>query len=403
MYKETEKIISGNIKNKKIKYGKVEDKIIINKKEMLEKNIHVLSLSNVSDFDRELFIKEFIDFPKILYKDKQYSQNPQLEMDLMKNKSVLNKLFKNEFYLVKNIKTNEVLARIALFKYFDRDVLYFGLFESIEDTNALNLLLEKIEVYSKSEKVNEIIGPINASFWTGYRFKTKGFNLNTYFGEPINLDYYQKLFKRFGFNTLEKYHSFIYDSIDYKSIEKHKKRYDYFINKGYEIKSTSSKTFVMDLKLVFNLLNKLYSKFKAYTPIDEESFLELFKSMKYIKNDNLIKLAFLNGQLKGFLIAFDNLEDGISNPNNSTIKKILNLLRIKFKKKEFIFTYLGVEEGSEGLALALAYKPLKYAIEKNKRVISALISDGKVTQNYGSSLKDNENYYEYELLHKMIR
>lgn len=74
--------------------------------------------------------------------------------------------------------------------------------------------------------------------------------------------------------------------------EKFEKRYEQFLNKGYEIKSPAKKNYPYIMEKVYELIMDLYSDFPAFKYIEKEDFMDIFGSYKYILDYDMVKIAF---------------------------------------------------------------------------------------------------------------
>ena len=79
-----------------------------------------------------------------------------------------------------------------------------GFFECFNMIKAVKCLFKAIERDLKKMSIDNLIGPVNSSFWIGYRMKIDNFKEDLYVGEPYNMDYYYDLFKACGFKTSTK-------------------------------------------------------------------------------------------------------------------------------------------------------------------------------------------------------
>lgn len=381
------------IEYKKIEYKKIEYKIITIKEG------EESSLSLYEKNKRE----EFFNFP-----NKVLNYNPPGQRtlkEILELKSPLSKYLLGKHLLLE--KGGVPLGRCSVFKNVETNEVFFGFYECIDDDTSSNYLIKSIEEASLDLSSNNklsIIGPINGSFWTGYRFKTKSFDLPQYFGEPYNKPWYVEQFQKANYKTVEYYNSLTYkvpkDSKDLeKVLEKSKVRYNKFIEKGYEIKDLNSMDFNKSLNDIYFLIKDLYSSFPGFSKIDKETFFSIFKSMKFILRKNITVIAYKNDEPLGFSINFPDygnlIDKNLSNP--------INILKVIFKKhfeKNSVFSYLGVKKGSEGLGLAMAYKVIKN-LKPDSYVISSLIRNGAITASYIPLAKiDTYEDREYQLLSK---
>ena len=78
-------------------------------------------------------------------------------------------------------------ARVALYsnpflKYQERRAFCVGHFESVDDFDIANELLEHVAKKAKELGAEYLIGPMNGSTWENYRFSTHNNHPNFFFG-----------------------------------------------------------------------------------------------------------------------------------------------------------------------------------------------------------------------------
>ncbi len=337
--------------------------------------------------------KLFLALPKKLYGKKQIMQNIKEENEILNNKHILSRYFDIYKFIVID-ENDEIYARAIVTTYKDDINAYVGYFECIENYEISDMLLKSIDSFVKELGYDSIIGPLNCSFWIGYRFKTNFFE-SPYMGEPYNKEYYPKMFKEAGYEMYERYSSNGFGKV--MSSQENKKftqRLDKMIEKGYVFKEPNNDSFDNDLKEIGRLILDLYSKFPAYKAITEEEFYMMYKDLKKIIKYNMVKLAYYNDELVGFFVSIPNYKNSINSMN------YFNIIKTKLFTKEYIMLYLGVKKEHLGLGSALA-ELMKEELKKNKCTsIGALIKNGNANRVYFKELIKKE--YEYVLLNKKI-
>ncbi len=341
-----------------------------------------------SDKDKQMFL----DLPKRLYSKKYRVQDRKLEESLLNRTHVLS----SEFEIVPLIMLNKerVVCRCMLTFYPEDEAAYLGFFECEDYVEYMKVLMNEVDKIATDVGKKKIIGPLDASFWIKYRFKTNKFN-NTYTSEPYNLEYYPKLWQEAGFKVIYNYSS---NQMRIPTAEdtsaKCRQRLENFKQKGYEFKEPTKDNFYTCMKEIYYLLTKLYSNFPGYKSITEEQFISMFKSLEMVLDFSMVKLVYKESKLAAFLITIPNYRNLTYNINLINIIKILS---IKCKPKEYIMLYMGVDNEHAGLGSAIA-ELMKREMEKKKaKSISALILDGKVTNNYYKDvIVDKYTYALYE-------
>ena len=350
---------------------------------------------------QEKYINDFLSLPGKLYDKNTITQNKSEEVKILNEVHSLSKYFDIIRYLCYDGDGN-VIARALVTIYPDKKEkeAYVGFFESYDNVSAVKALFSIIERDLKKLSIKKIIGPINSSFWIGYRMKIDNFDDEIYVGEPYNKEYYYKLFKKCGFKTYKKYSSNIYEitSKDYNP-EKYEKRYNEFIEKGYVIKSPKNKKeFDVAFKIVYDLLIELYKDFPIFKNISKKDYKKYYSFYSVIANYKYMKLAYYNDEPVGFFV-------GIPNYRNLMYRKMNIFLKIKFLylkhfNKSFVAQYIGVKPEHKGLGKAIIYTILQEAKKCNGKIIGALIEGDKVTGKYFDDTITNR--YNYLLLEKNI-
>ncbi len=349
---------------------------------------------NIIEFtNQEEYKKEFLDLPKRLYKKKEIMQNEDEERQILEEKHILSSYFEIHRFLTLDTN-NKAVARAIVTFYKNDDSAYIGFFECVEDYELSKLFLKKIEDFIKRNGYKNIIGPLNCSFWIGYRFKVDNFG-KPYFGEPYNKSYYPKMFEESGYKAFENYTSNIYNKVS-KSQQniKFSSRLKKMEKMGYEFIEPTIDTFDVQLRHICRMILNIYSKFPAYKPINEEDFFEMYRDLKKIVDCSMIKLAYYKGEMVGFFVAIPNYSNYINS------KKYLRVIISKILKKEYILMYLGVEKEHLGLGRALA-ESMKEQLKSNRATsIGALIKSGNANKVYFKELIAKE--YHYVLYNKSL-
>ena len=333
-------------------------------------------------------IKEFINFPNMLYKRNENTRDKKTETQILKGRHILSKYFKVIGLLVYNDK-DRVVGRCIVTIYENDDKAYFGFFDSINNKQVVERLMEKAEEIANESGKNELVGPLDSSFWIGYRLKIDD-RKEIYTCEPYNKSYYLKRLKEVGFHVCERYISNKYRVPTEKDINlKYNKRLEKMIEDGYVVVIPCFWYFNRQLRDIYGLLTKLYSSFPCYKSIEENEFYSMFKGLRYILKYDMVKLVYKDGELKGFMVNI---------PNYGYKIRLRDIIKRDFK--EYVLLYMGVDRDSLGVGSALAEITKRELCKRGCKSIGALIHEGKVS---GSFYKELIEYrYEYVLLNKKI-
>ena len=336
--------------------------------------------------------EDFLSLPGRIHNKKFLMQKKDEERELLKGTHTLSRYFTFKAFLC--YCNDRIMARCAVTIYHGKDEAYLGFFDSEYDVTAAKTITQTAQNYAKYNGIKKLIGPVDASFWIGYRMKSNRFNEIPYFSEPYGKEYYPRLWKEMGFVVSEVYVSNIYKKFSKNEIsgEKYIKRYNYFIEKGYEIISPQKENWDRVIGEVYSLLIKLYSNFPVFSYITGEEFREMYKSLKVILDYSVLKLGYKDGKLAGFFITIPDYSNKLY--GKLGLKEILFLLKNRRKCGNYIHLYVGVDEEHLGLGSALSQAVFEEMRKRKASSVGALIKKGKVSEKY----VDDKVLYQREYL-----
>lgn len=341
-------------------------------------------------------VEAFLALPKNLYARNRITQNEQEERDLLCSKHILSKYFKlHKFLVYQGVKP---VGRATLTIYPNDNTAYIGFFECIDNLKCAATLLGAVEKFTKSQHINCILGPVDASFWIKYRLKIDCFESRPYTNEPYNQPYYQKLFEANGYTVSLNYLSNFYSRLpNLAEAKKLFQRYHQFSHRHYQIKSPSPKDFDQTVGIIYDLLMVTYQDFPVFKPINKTDFAAYFGGYQRILDFSMMKVAYLAGKPVGFFI-------GLPDYGNQTARKNwLSRNRLKLRRiraRRYVMLYLGVLPEHRGLGLALVKSFVMTAFWRGSSYIGALIAQDKVTAEWGKSAVIKQ--YHYVLLEKKL-
>lgn len=337
-------------------------------------SITVLTLTNQTPApERDVFLKGFLALPKTLYPRERRTQDTKAEKAILNGTHPLSGEFTVRAYLAVDDGASPQ-GRCVLTYYPDDPAAYVGFFECVEDLDVCRALLSAAEAQARADGKEKLVGPLNASFWIGYRFKVENFDEH-FTGEPDNLPYYADFWEACGFTVSERYYSnYLRSPTPEDPSEKWEKRLQRALDKGYEIRSLERGKFDEALRDIYRMLVRLYAKFPAFKLITEEQFTALFGSLKYVVDYECVLLGYKDGELAGFFVCVPNygtLVDG-----DLSLRNLPAILRIRRNCKEYVILYIGVDRKHLGLGGAFAQTIRQIGQNKGAGSIAALIHEG---------------------------
>ena len=324
--------------------------------------------------------EDFLTLPVDIYEKKDLMQKRSDEEQLLKGTHTLSRYFSFTAFVC--YLDGKPVSRCAITIHNDKNEAYLGFFDSENDREAVKALMNAAEEYACSQGIIKLTGPVDASFWIGYRMKNDCFDEHRYFSEPYGVSYYPELWKENGYEVSGTYISNIYKKVDKSEAddEKYKKRYDFLMKKGYRIVSAEKKNWDVIIGEVYHLIMELYSDFPVFSYITEEEFREMYKDLKSVLDFSMVKLGYKNDKLVGFLICVPDYGNRLY--GNIGISDILFLLKNRFRSDNYVLLYMGVDENHLGLGSAISQVIFKELCRKKASSVGALIKKGKVTEKY---------------------
>jgi hypothetical protein len=239
---------------------------------------------------------------------------------------------------------------------------YFGFFESINDPQIAQHLLETAQNRLKTKKIDIMRGPINGRIDQGSGFVTIGYHSIPYLMGTYNPEYYIKFIEQFKLKKsrdLVSYHIDLTQSIPPKM----KKTVETTEKQGIKIRPFNRLRFKKDITLWYDLLLEVFSDHYGYTPSSHEEMKKTFgiKELPFIMNPRLFLFAELNGEPIGFRFSLPDY-----NPILQTLNGKIGLLGIiKFIKQlptinrgRFIVMGIKKEHQGKGIGTSMNYYTL---------------------------------------------
>ena len=144
------------------------------------------------------------------------------------------------------------------------------------------------------------VGPMDGNTWRPYRFVTDSGSEPPFLLEPENPLSYPRYFLDAGFTPIAEYTSALVSELAILDdrIPRVIKRLKGF---GVNWRPLNTERFEDELKLIYRLSVKSFSKNFLYTPISEAEFLEQYVSIAPYVNSQLTLMAEQEGELLGYL------------------------------------------------------------------------------------------------------
>jgi hypothetical protein len=284
-----------------------------------------------------------------------------------------------------------------------------GFFECVEDRQVARDLLDAACSWLRQDcGVKDVRGPMNFDIWHGYRFMTRGFDKDPFWGEPYNKPYYPGFFEDAGFVRRQRWHSVelrgrsLIESLLARGAESYEK----LRRQGYLFEGFDAGRFEQEMARLHGLISKSFSGFPDFTPISAEEFLRLFgHSRPALVPRFILFVKDERGLPAGFAVALLELADAVRAMRGQT-----NLVsRLKFaagrgraRRVNFFAGGITPEEMAKrsGLGRAGFHYILRQILEEGyEHVLITLISEDNRSNAFLGPLADDygREYALYEL------
>lgn len=286
--------------------------------------------------------KDFIDFPKRLYKGNRYWVCP-LDDDIEKVfDPARNELFNGGEAVrwVARDGEGKVVGRIAAFynralaELNDQPTGSCGFFECIDNQQVADMMFDAAREWLRQRGMEAMDGPVNfgdRDSWWG--LLVDGFELQPLYANPYNPPYYKALFENYGFRNYFNQHTYYRNLSSGElspSVYERVKRLEE--TPGYRFEHISKKELAQvaqDFRLIYN---KAWSRFPGVKAMDGEHALKLMNSLKPVIDEKLIYFAFFNDEPIGFFIMIPDLNRVIGSFRGklNLFNKIRLMLMLRF-------------------------------------------------------------------------
>ena len=289
--------------------------------------------------------KDFIDFPKQLYKNDIFWVCPlDVSVESVFNPAK-NHTFKNGVatrWLLKD-DNGVTIGRVAAFIDEIRSAANsqptggMGYFEVIESRDAAFMLFDTAKNWLIERGIEAMDGPINfGENDTNWGLLVDGF-MHQGYGMPYNMKYYKSFFEEYGFKTYFEQYSFHRMARDENNRivdfpERIMKIAKWLSERpGYSFKHFEMKRAEEFVNDIVEIYNAAWAVFKQdFTPLDKTILYETLNGAKAIIDEEIIWFAYHNGKPISFFILFPDANQILKHLNGKL--HLWNMLRFLYYK-----------------------------------------------------------------------
>ena len=296
-----------------------------------------MKLVKVSESNKKQFIKFYDNI--YLNKDNKRNSMSTVLKSLLYGRSIMCKSVDMEPVMVMD---NERIVMTAILAYAHRmpEFLQVSFFEAIEDNPAaFNLILERAYILSKEKVAKKICGGLNIHVNYGLGFLASDYNSWQGFGTPHNPPYYNRLFEKSGFKTID----MVSFKANMKTLEplfslKLKEK----LEKRYSIREVNFKDLINEARIYTQINNEAFKEHLFYYPRVAEEDLELFKEFKYLLRPENLLFIERDGQPVGFMLWYPDFHSIMSKMESVGLKTVIKSKLYQQKMNTFKIVEIGV-------------------------------------------------------------
>ncbi len=197
-------------------------------------------------------------------------------------------------------------------KYHDEKTAFFGFFEAVEDQKVVDLLMDEVARWAKTQGMNLLRGPMNPSTNHECGLLVEGFNDPPTVMMTYNPPYYFKMLESWG--CLKSKDLFAYD------IDGRKAKFsDRLVVQSERLKKRGAVTFrpvrmsqfEKEIEIILDIYNDAWEKNWGFVPMEPDEFRHMAKDLKMILDPELCLIAEVRGVPAGFALTLPDVNQAI--------------------------------------------------------------------------------------------
>ena len=307
-------------------------------------------------------------------------------------------------------KKGKIVGRIAVMinwvevEKLQKTKVRFGWYDTIDDLEISQKLIETVEAVAIAEGMTYIEGPMGFSNMDKAGLLVDGYEhmntMITWYHYP-----YQKThLERLGLKKQSEWIEFKIDIYDAKDSPKKVKKFARVIKARYKLKTLAFKT-TKDVEphvdKMFELLNQTYNKLQSFVPIQQHQ-IEVYKKkyLPYVHPDFIKCVVDENDEMIGFAITMPSFTKALKRINGKMFPfGFYHLWRALRKNNRASFYLIGIKESyqSKGVT-AIIFQDIQEMF--NKRGITEVETNPELEEN--KAIQSMWKNYKHEL-HKRRR
>lgn len=334
-------------------------------KETSTKSLEIVAFGN---HDRRL-LKKFVDFHWDHYRnDSQYI--PLLDYEYLGFKLLgIHGFFEPDGLFLRHAEmrfflayqNGKPVARCNAFinynhnKHWKDKVGFFGQFESIDDVEVCQTLLDTAGAWLRERGMEVMRGPQNLPVNEATPgILTEGFDSRPVIYYHYNKPYYERLLLNAGFHPIKRVRSWEVQ-VQTPMEEKLNRLAERVIQRyGITIEPWGKRPLEVRKREMLEVYNSAWSDNFGFVPFEPEEFYQIIDDMQLIMNKDLFLFVYVKGELAAFLGAVPNVAEKLKPIpwlRRAEFLRALKMLLGKNRTRGLRLGYLGVKKKFRGLGL----------------------------------------------------
>jgi GNAT superfamily N-acetyltransferase len=244
----------------------------------------------------------------------------------------------------------------------------FGYFESIDNAQVAQALLEAAGQWLRERQITRMRGPINLSTHNSCFFLVDGFDSAPAMMMPYNPSYYPRLLEELGWSKAKDAYAYDFPLFDRQLTQQFKRAYQVALKSGITFRPLRLKGvgFEQDCRSIYRLFTEAFGPSWSSTPRDEDEFYQEAQELRSVVDPDLFPVAEDRGQMIGFFMGLPDYNIALKAVNGklnwlgilkflwyrrqidqARIITLCSLPAYRRKMVPLALIYLGMEEGSQ--------------------------------------------------------
>ncbi|MGB9894040.1 MAG: GNAT family N-acetyltransferase [Candidatus Saccharicenans sp.] len=281
----------------------------------------------------------FIKFPWKIYKDDPNWVPPlllEIKEKLNKKKNPFFEHAEMELFLAR--KEGQIAGRIAaIIDHYHNEchkekVVFFGLYESLNDEEVARALLETVAAWGKARGQEILRGPMNLSMNDECAFLLEGFDQPPVIMMPYNPPYYLELMEKCGLTKAKDLYALMM-SKDHETLEKVRAVIEKVQKTtSFGMRTVNMKKIFEETRKIAYIYNQAWARNWGFVPWTEKEMDFMAKRLKDFADPELVIFALHQGQEVGFAFGLPNYNELLKDLNGRLFP--FGLFKLLFNRKK---------------------------------------------------------------------